>query len=221
MRTGFITEFDVAECDRQALQFCFHRGWLHADKLPDANCSKWDVGYFFTTPLHLWFVQWKLGFCRPPLPLSLNVDDLQTFAFKVISLFSPILLASEQRFGPGCIQRPLEAQYHDEFYRCCHVLSNGSIVSFPEFGCAKGRVDFYIPAKQWGVELLREGNRLADHCGRFSSSGSYATMLALSDHIILDCRTSCPRDPHPSMCIHSLSLCSVTTKNNFCIIQTS
>jgi len=54
-----------------------------------------------------------------------------------------------------------EAQYQDEFYRCCHTHSNGSLVTFPEFGTAKGRVDFYIPAKQWGVELLRDGDQLA------------------------------------------------------------
>ena len=42
------------------------------------------------------------------------------------------------------------------FYRCCHTLSNGSLVTFPEFGTAKGLgcVDFYIPARHWGTKLL-------------------------------------------------------------------
>jgi hypothetical protein len=63
---------------------------------------------------------------------------------------------------------------------------------------AKGRVDFYIPSKQWGVEILREGDRLAHHSGRFSRSGSYETTLPLSDYIILDCRNTWPKLSHPS-----------------------
>jgi len=40
---------------------------------------------------------------------------------------------------------------------------------------AKGRVDFYIPDQAWGLELLRDGDKLAQHSGRFSQSESYAT----------------------------------------------
>jgi hypothetical protein len=39
--------------ERNALQDCFHNGWLHADKLKVINLSD-DVGYFlpiFTSPL--------------------------------------------------------------------------------------------------------------------------------------------------------------------------
>ena len=81
-------------------------------------------------------------------------------------------------------------------YHCFHALSEGSLVTFPEFGTANGRVDFYIPAKSWGIELLRDGNQLEKHCGRFSATGSYGTTLPLSDYIIVDCRTTRPRDKH-------------------------
>lgn len=79
----------------------------------------------------------------------------------------------------------------------CHICSKGSILSFPECGTPKGRVDFYIPEKEWGVELLREGDRLAQHSGRFSSKGPYKKDLSLSDYVILDCRQTRPQDPHP------------------------
>jgi hypothetical protein len=72
-----------------------------------------------------------------------------------------------------------------------------SLVTFPEFGTAKGRVDFYIPAKSWGIELLRDGNQLAKHCGRFSDAGSYGTTLTLSEYIVIDCRTTHPERKHP------------------------
>jgi len=60
-----------------------------------------------------------------------------------------------------------------------------------------GRVDFYIPVKEWGVELVREGDRLAQHSGRFSSKGPYKKDLPLSDYVILDCRQTHPQVPHP------------------------
>ena len=109
------------------------------------------------------------------------------------------MLSTTRRVSSGgYVQRPPEAQYQDEFYRCCHILSNGSLVTFPEYGTAKGRVDFYIPAKKWGVELLRDGDQLAQHAGRFSSlTGSYGTTPSLEDYIILDCRTTQPRTGHP------------------------
>ena len=44
-------------------------------------------------------------------------------------------------------------------------------MTFPEYGTGEGRVDFYILAKEWGVELLRDGDRLAEHSGRFSQPG--------------------------------------------------
>jgi len=48
------------------------------------------------------------------------------------------------------------------------------------------------------VELLRDGDGLAQHSGRFSQSGSYAT-LPLDDYIILDCRTTRPMRKHRGM----------------------
>ncbi|KIM77738.1 hypothetical protein PILCRDRAFT_76387 [Piloderma croceum F 1598] len=114
----------------------------------------------------------------------------------IIRTFSPRALSTERRIGPGYVQRPPEAQYQDEFYRCCHNVSKGSLVTFPEFGTKRGRVDFYIPSKQWGVELLRNGDRLEQHSGRFSQTGSYGTSLIVSDYIILDCRTTYPMKLH-------------------------
>ena len=50
-----------------------------------------------------------------------------------------------------------------------------------------------------GVELLRNGDRLAEHCGRFSGKGRYKTDLSLLDYIILDYHQTRPRDAHPRM----------------------
>jgi hypothetical protein len=139
------------------------------------------------------------GSCRIQFPwFHLSILQL---ALEVIAGFSPRLLSDERRIGPGCIQRPLEAQYQDEFYRVCYAYSNGSLVTLPEHCTTKGRVDLYIPSKEWGLELLRDGNQLEEHSGRFSGSVSYGTTLSASDYIILDCRKTRSKRQHPSMCI--------------------
>jgi hypothetical protein len=194
LRNGVVTQHQFTVAEQDVLQECCHQGWLHTDKLIDTEQLD-EVGYFFATSFHRWFVEWKLYDTVPAIPFE--TGNLLQFVVSVISNFSPRLLSTERRIGPGCIQRRPEAQYQDEFYRCCHKCSNGSLVTFPEFGTAKGRVDFYVPAKAWGVELVRDGDRLAQHSGRFSSSGSYGTTLPLSDYIILDCRTTYPALEHP------------------------
>jgi len=52
-------------------------------------------------------------------------------------------------------------------------------VTFPEYGTGYGRVDFYIPAKEWGVELLCNGDRLAERSVAFQIMG-HIQLLFLS-----------------------------------------
>ena len=196
LRDGSIIKpDDINGEDDLALVECFRHGWLHADKLSAVGAEK--RVYIFPSPLHRWFVEKKLcdSFATEP-----KVDSLLQFAIEVIKGFIPKFLG-ERRIGPACIQSPPEAQYQDEFYRSCHALWRLSLTTFPEFGTRNGRVDFYIPTKQWGVELLREGDRLQQHSCRFSPSGAYGKYLTLSDYIILDFRTSKPRLTHTGMCI--------------------
>jgi len=192
LRNGAITVELESTIEDDGLRLCFHNGWLHADKVSTDEGEK--TAYIFPSPLHRWFVEWKLHNKAPRI--SSETRSILQLVLDVIAKFSPRLLSAERRIGPGCIQRPPEAQYQDEFYRCCHAISDGSLMTFPEFGTGKGRVDFYIPSRQWGVELLRDGDRLNQHCGRFSDSGSYGTILALEDYIVLDCRKTVPRYPH-------------------------
>ncbi len=187
LRNGYVIKSDSTDSDHD-LMLCFRNGWLHSDKKDHSGDT---VIYFFASLLHRWFVEWKLWDRYPPPPIV--TGDILTFVINIIQKFSPKRLATEQTLPFGEIQPVPEAQYQVEFYRCC---SDGSIVTFPEYGTEQGRVDFCIPAKEWGVELLRNGDRLAEHSGRFSNNGSYATTLSFSDYIILDCRTTYPRDPH-------------------------
>ena len=177
--------------DQAALEQCFKQGWLHATE-DDSG----DILYIFTTCLHQWFVEYFLGTDGIHRPLIMD-EDLLRFVINVIQLFSPTQLSSKRTIiGTSNTQRPPEAQFQDEFYRCCHVHSRGSLISFPEYGDANGRIDFYIPLKQWGVELLRDGNKLESHSSRFTGPGAYAK-IAFKDYIILDFRTTQPQKQHP------------------------
>ena len=176
------------------IKLCFRRGWLHSDKLSVIGQGD-RVGYFFPSSLHRWYLEWNLWETLPKGPFKTN--GLLNFIISVVSCFSPTRLAETRRLASGGTQQIPEAHYQDEFYMNCHICSKGSILSFPECGTPKGRVDFYIPEKEWGVELLREGDRLAQHSGRFSSKGPYKKDLSLSDYVILDSRQTRPQDPHP------------------------
>ena len=183
----------VVEADDSLLTMCHRRGWLHADTI-DPHTDK--VGYIFPSPLHRWFVERKLFRFFPITPSQVSLFE---FSIDVIRKFSPINLSNERRIGPGFLQRPPEAQYQDEFYRCSYELGASSMITFSEFGTANGRVDFYIPGKKWGIELLRNGQSLAEHSGRFSTGGRYERTLVIEDYIILDFRVKRVVATHPSL----------------------
>jgi len=83
-------------------------------------------------------VEWKLLDTLPAIPFQTN--GILDFVIEVISLFSPTRLAATRHLASGGIQRILEVQYQDEFYKSCHIYSNGQY---------EGHVDFYIPGKEW------------------------------------------------------------------------
>ncbi|KAG8834581.1 hypothetical protein FRC17_008250 [Serendipita sp. 399] len=177
--------------DIQILQVCFRSGWLHA--ISQDNKSV----FVFTTELHREFVEYHLG--KDIIPPDLIGDNLLLFSLDVIRRFGRLQLSNPRTIGLSALQRPPEAQYRDEFYRCCYLHTNGALLSFPGYGNVSGRTDFYIPRKKWGIELLRDGDRLEQHSGRFSDQSAYAKDFDVSDHIILDFRVRIPKKPHANI----------------------
>lgn len=175
--------------DKNALDQCFKRGWLHA------TTDRYQTRYIFTNPLHQWFIEYYLG-TNVVDSIPITDQDLAAFATNVIRQFSHQRLSSPREMGASDERRPMEAQFQDEFYHCCHKYSNGSLISFPGFTNASGRVDFYIPCREWGVELLRDGCGLENHASRFTGQGAYAKMK-FDDYIILDFCTKRPQKMHP------------------------
>jgi hypothetical protein len=63
-KSSFLTEGE-----QDALQLCFRKGWLHADKVREIGRPE-EVGYFFTSQLHRWYVEWKLFDTVPQIPFQ-------------------------------------------------------------------------------------------------------------------------------------------------------
>lgn len=112
--------------------------------------------------------------------------------------FSIRNLTSAARLGTGATVRPVEAAYQDEFYRSLHQVLGFSAKVVSEWtGDRDNRIDFMIEGPRWGIELLRDGNRLSEHCDRFVGNGRYTPWIedgSLRDWLIIDCRTSFPHE---------------------------
>jgi hypothetical protein len=54
------------------------------------------------------------------------------------------------------------------------------------FGSTGQQLNFYTPWK-WGIELLREGEGISQHCGRFFSKGIYAS-IPVKEFVVIDFR---------------------------------
>ena len=187
------TMFPEAE-ESAALRRCFEQGWLHTDKGVLKNGE--TAGYFFASPLHRLFVEWKLFCPNPAIPIQ--APNLLEFVIQIIKRFSPLNLSHPRTVGPYYFQNVPDARYQDEFYRCCYDLTAGSLTTLSEFGAADGRVDLYIPSKKWGFELLRDGQSL-----RFPPTGQYGMALDIDKYIVLDFRTKKVVRAHPRTSIPS------------------
>ena len=169
-----------------ALLRCVKAGWLHNRR----TASTPGMSEFtFASTWHRRYVECVLYGIEGHIEET-NVVD---FAMNVIMRFSPVNLV-KRSIGRKTQTIP-EAQYQDEFYHASLSHTKGSVMSFPEFGNKKGRIDFFIPSKRWGIELLRDGNRIGKHSERFTQ-GEYSRWIArgiLQDYVILDFRSNNPR----------------------------
>lgn len=168
-------------------------GWLYSEQLKPSRAI---LHYTFASPLHQRYVEWILF--GMPTNGTIKEKKVVDFAIAVIRKFSPLNLEAPRRLGTS-VQRIPEAQFQDEFYRACSDHTKNCVASFPEFGNKQGRIDFFIPSKKWGVELLRDGNRIASHSKRFTKGeyGKWIKEKKMVDYIILDFRSQrLPRNDH-------------------------
>jgi len=193
-------EVKGGEAEQGTVGECHRNGWIHSDMDEEGT-----IYYSFPSPLHSVFVSWLLH----PSDDMPNYTSPFELCLAVISKFKPSQMHTPiRRVGTsGAITQLPEAQYQDEFYRSIFSATAGNVRISPEFATARGahvagRIDFFIPVVNWGIEITREGNRLLEHDSRFKVPGAYGAWLEsgdMSDYILLDCRTTVPRKPHPNI----------------------
>lgn len=100
---------------------------------------------------------------------------------------------SAQALSEGLSSRNIKRSFIVGLILCLDLgmasLANG-------LGGGSGHIDFRITEPKWGIELLRDGDRLTEHCQRFENSGRYWNWVLngwIRDWIILDCRHTMPK----------------------------
>lgn len=125
-------------------------------------------------------------------------------AVDAIAHFHPHQLSDAPRSSADD-SSPLEDQYQKEFYRCLFPMLDGHVVMSPEYVIKTdttkgGTIDFLVARKKWGLELLRDRDRLVEHMKRFEPGGQYFSMIQsgnMEQYIVLDFTNILPKKPRP------------------------
>jgi len=171
----------------KALHNIWLNGWLHERKSKNKNG---DACYVFATEIHRWYCACLLR--ELPLDGEIQYETPLCLAANAIMKFRPCQLSDPPRSVAGNT-KPLEDQYQKEFYRCLFTILEGHVVTSPEYvvktGRGGGTIDFVLPQKRWGLELLRDRDQLVAHMQRFEPDGQYFSMIkagAIEEYLVLD-----------------------------------
>ncbi|KAL1966120.1 hypothetical protein VTN77DRAFT_4868 [Rasamsonia byssochlamydoides] len=156
--------------DNRGIQDCFRSGFVHTEEVKSGQML-----CVLPSALHARFVEYFYGRLDPiPFPFQ-KYPTIRDLCF-VLQSFSREMLCNTrdgQRLGPSGQARPPEAVFQDEFYRCYwNEVGPGIGICSEWTGIRQGRIDFQIVDPGWGFELLRDGDRLRDHCSQFSQNGT-------------------------------------------------
>jgi hypothetical protein len=199
------------DLEDEGVRICYQRGWVHTEAVDQYGAeiicvlpsnlhaksvlSPFCTKFYFAQTRNR-FVEYHLADPKVEFPRE-KYPDIKSLAEATLRQFSRRNMLAVTRYGVGAVVRPVEATYQDEFYRSLHtVLGYAMDVTSEWSPDGVGRIDFRLGSVGWGIELLREGDRLHEHCQRFTIDGSYGKWIQqghLKDWLVIDCRTSTPR----------------------------
>lgn len=129
-------------------------------------------------------------FAEPHFPVN-KYQNIWDLGMAIVNLF----MRRSSSWRGGIEARP-EFTYRDEVYRLLlGIIESSRMVSAASARTRAKRIDFLIPGKGWGFDVIKEGHRLAEVCGRFVGGGAYTGWMRegrLREWIILDCWTNKP-----------------------------
>jgi hypothetical protein len=119
-----------------------------------------------------------------------KADDFENFLVMSICRMRPSIL--RESLGKERLKSRLyERSWQMEWYRAASTVVPAMATISPDVGPifgSTGFLDFYVNSGlEWGVELLREGDRMENHAKRFVSGGTYEE-IPLKHWAIIDFR---------------------------------
>ncbi|KAF9896594.1 hypothetical protein BX616_007153, partial [Lobosporangium transversale] len=147
----------------------------------------------FTAPINRVFLGHRFFSSRIGEIVSPGIS-FDGFLTRAIERMRPSVLRTSLGVGVDTVERVtglLERTWQMEWYRAASsVVPLGSTISLdvgPVFGSV-GFLNFYVNGyRAWGIELLREGNQMAEHARRFETGGEYKN-IPLKKWVIIDFR---------------------------------
>lgn len=161
------------------------------------ECQKYEC-FTSDTKASIRYLQILLRKDLPDFPKD-RFPEIEDLCFETMKKFSVLSLRSYGHcLGAGTVVQPVEAQYHNEFYRACYVILNHKVYLTSEWSASPtaGRADFHIPSVGWTIECVRNGDRLEEHIARFKQGGKYYGAILsgqTKQYILLDFRNSMPK----------------------------
>ncbi|PYI27682.1 hypothetical protein BP00DRAFT_352884 [Aspergillus indologenus CBS 114.80] len=217
LQSSYINDPD----QQRALDDIWKQGWLHAETVP-----RDDTLYVFPSQIHRWYCQCL--FSPVHSEKELTYSSPLEMAIDAIRKFDPCQLSGRLRTLNGD-SIPIEDQYQKEFYRCLFpLLLEYQIKMAPEYliktGVRSGRIDFLIEQKKWGLELLRNSDRIRQHMQRFEEDGPYFTMIKkrlIEDYVVLNFTRNVPQKAYPEYRGHLYHVVFTNDFRNVRIIDAS
>ncbi|KAJ7710016.1 hypothetical protein B0H17DRAFT_250172 [Mycena rosella] len=186
-------------------------GWITLDSEVASPSWNANVRADFPSLIHRSLVSYLLN-GSGALPTRIQNMTLLQFVVEAVGTFSSNTLSKAARYISGSQAQPSfpEAHFQNVLYTAAWRLTGGQgLWLSPEFGTPQtttpsGRIDFFV--ESWGIEVLREGDRVEDHMQCFLPGGAYHSWISnqtLKDYIVLDFRVDTkamkPFPQHPNL----------------------
>ncbi|KAK0239102.1 hypothetical protein EDD85DRAFT_829031 [Armillaria nabsnona] len=170
------------------------QGWVSTSVC--GNFPNTSIIALATPLLQCWF-----SYHLIPCELEAYFESPLDLVCQVTALFRPSLLfETAANFGTQ-----LENHYQKEFYRAASALTDGAVILSPDFGtnpnrATRGRIDFFLAHKNWGIEITRDGNRLeGGGVPRFQRYEQWLQEGDMAQYIFVDYRMTQPVNSHPNI----------------------
>ena len=156
----------------------------------------------------------------------IETEDIHDFIRQILPNFNHRALA--KTYSTGAAGLVHERALQMEFYRCAVRALGAEYTCCPDVGYKwkpDGYLDFYIDSnKKWGIEILRNSDKLKQHCDRKDQIYSSIPMKAWVVLNFVELLSGIPSEnlyktPHPKLEEHEIRVVWSPRKKHFVVLQ--